>query len=53
MRYYIAPDTEYNSNLYHVFDRQERNQWGEQKCILTFVTLAIAQRECDQLNHKK
>jgi hypothetical protein len=50
MRYYIAPDTEYNSGLYCVFDSQERNQWGEQKCVLTYVPQAIAQKECDRLN---
>jgi hypothetical protein len=50
VRYYIAPDTEYDSNLYHVFDSQERNQFGEQKCVLTFAPKAIAKLERDRLN---
>jgi len=49
-RYYLAPDTEYDSNLYHVIDSQERNQFGEQKCVVTFAPERIAQQECDKLN---
>lgn len=49
-RYYLAPDTEYDSNLYHVIDSQERNQFGEQKCVLSYAPEGIAQHECDKLN---
>lgn len=50
MRYYIAPDTLYASNLYHVFDSQEYNAWGEEKCVLTYIQKSIAQQECDRLS---
>lgn len=52
-RYYIAPDTEYDSGLYCVFDSQEHNEFNQDKCVLTYVPKTIAQQTCNQLNTEK
>lgn len=33
-----------------MFDTQEKNESGEQKCVLSYVQEAVAEKECDRLN---